>query len=123
MLSDLRSLNLQLAVISNSDDRLPKVLDQKQLTQYFDLIVTSHECGFEKPDKRIFEKVLKHFGVAPEEALHVGDDVEKDFRAARNLGMSALIVDANGRMKDKLSEEDQKFVRSSLEGLFKKLPV
>lgn len=50
--------------------------------------------GIEKPDPRIFEMALqKAGGIAPEQALHIGDNLRKDYLPARSIGMHALLLD------------------------------
>ena len=43
--------------------------------------------GAEKPDRRIFEAALSAVGVAPAEALFVGDSLTRDMAGALALGM------------------------------------
>jgi putative hydrolase of the HAD superfamily len=52
--------------------------------------VFSSEVGFRKPDPRIFERVLEALGVAPENALFVGDRLYEDVRGAGELGMTTV---------------------------------
>lgn len=60
----------------------------------WDFGVFSGIVGFEKPDPRIFEAALqKAGGVAPDQALHIGDSLRKDYLPARSLGMHALLLD------------------------------
>lgn len=67
--------------------------DQNQGSEW-DFGVFSGLDGVEKPDPRIFEIALKKAGnVAPEEALHIGDSLRKDYLAARGVGMHALLLD------------------------------
>jgi putative hydrolase of the HAD superfamily len=46
----------------------------------------------EKPDPRIFRAALDALGVAPEEALYVGDLYEVDVVGARAAGISAVLL-------------------------------
>jgi FMN phosphatase YigB (HAD superfamily) len=58
--------------------------------------VFSGVVGVEKPDPRIYEVALRQAaggGVAPGEALHIGDSLRKDYAPARSLGMHALLLD------------------------------
>jgi FMN phosphatase YigB (HAD superfamily) len=56
--------------------------------------VFSGIIGVEKPDPRIFEIALKEAGgFQPEQALHIGDSLLKDYLPARGLGMHALLLD------------------------------
>jgi len=48
----------------------------------------------EKPNPRIYEIALERAGnIAPEEALHIGDSMRKDYLPAKSLGMHALLLD------------------------------
>lgn len=50
--------------------------------------------GVEKPDPRIYEIALKRAGnLAPEEVLHIGDSMRKDYVPATSIGMRALLLD------------------------------
>lgn len=48
----------------------------------------------EKPDPRIYQIALERAGnIAPEEVLHIGDSMRKDYMPARSIGMHALLLD------------------------------
>ena len=51
-------------------------------------------AGVEKPDPRIYKIALEMAGnIAPEEALHIGDSMRKDYTPARSVGMHGLLLD------------------------------
>ena len=52
----------------------------------------SGELGFEKPDPRIFQAALDALGVAPGEAMMVGDDIHRDVYGAAALGLRTCWV-------------------------------
>lgn len=56
-----------------------KVIENLKLDKYFDFILASSLAGSEKPNKLIYEQALKLAGnnVRAQDALHVGDDVNK----------------------------------------------
>lgn len=89
-LARLQAMGLSLAVVSNWDDRLGRLLTHLDLTRYFDAIVFSAALGVEKPDPRIFGYALELLDVAPDAALHVGDDRRCDVEGALAAGMHAL---------------------------------
>jgi len=64
------------------------------LGQAFDTIVISDEIGrqFRKPHAAPFRAALSALGVAPEDAIHVGDRPEKDIAGPHRLGMRAIRV-------------------------------
>jgi putative hydrolase of the HAD superfamily len=91
-LARLRAAGLRLGVVSNSDGRVEQALQAAGLRQYFDVVVDSALIGVEKPDPRIFQAALTALGVAPEEALYVGDLYEIDVVGARAAGIEAVLL-------------------------------
>jgi putative hydrolase of the HAD superfamily len=92
-LEELRSRGLRLGVISNADGRVDALLAAVGLREHFDFVIDSALVGVEKPDPRIFRMGLERLGVAPEEAVYVGDIYEIDVVGARAAGMAAVLVD------------------------------
>jgi putative hydrolase of the HAD superfamily len=87
-----------LAVVSNTMRTpgvvLRRLLDRYRLLDYFGVLTFSDECGIRKPDPGIFRLTLRALGVAPEEAVHVGDDSILDVQGARAAGMRVVQVAA-----------------------------
>lgn len=92
-LQSLRTAGVRMAVVSNWDNSLHRTLRMFGLTEYFEHVVASLEEGVEKPEPRIFHIALERAGVAPGDALHVGDNPVDDWQGARNVGMRALLID------------------------------
>lgn len=62
--------------------------------------------GVEKPDPRIYKIAIERAGnIAPEEILHIGDSLRKDFIPAKSVGMHGLLLD---RFKTSDAEEWRK---------------
>lgn len=57
----------------------------------------SYELGLRKPDSEFFLHCLQAAGVAPREAIMLGDSLEADIRPASRLGMRTLQVTASNR--------------------------
>uniref|UniRef100_A0A8C0HAE1 Haloacid dehalogenase-like hydrolase domain-containing protein 3 n=1 Tax=Chelonoidis abingdonii TaxID=106734 RepID=A0A8C0HAE1_CHEAB len=91
-LRQCHELGIHMAVISNFDKRLEKILSHCNLRHHFEFVLTSEEAGFAKPDQRIFQKALHISGVAPHQAAHVGDNYVRDYRAARGVGMHSFLL-------------------------------
>lgn len=96
-LERLRDAGVGLAVVSNWDERLPKLLEGLGIARRVDAVVYSADVGYEKPDPRIFEAALARLGTPPEEAAHVGDRVKEDVEGAAALGMQAILLDRKGK--------------------------
>lgn len=76
-----------LAVVSNFDGRLRMILDQLGISKYFRAVYLSSELGADKPDPLIYRRAVELSGFAAEHVLHVGDDPERDWRAAAAVGL------------------------------------
>lgn len=92
-LETLSRAGVRLGVVSNWDERLPRLLDALDLGHFFDAVTFSSAVGIEKPNPRIFLHCLRALGVAPANALHVGDGAVDDVEGAMAAGMQALRVD------------------------------
>jgi putative hydrolase of the HAD superfamily len=83
----------QLAVVSNFDGRLRFILQHLGISKFFTRIFVSSEIGADKPDPEIFRRALTLIDLNPNEVLHVGDDPQRDWEAARTAGLSIFRLD------------------------------
>ena len=83
----------QLAVISNFDGRLRFILQHLGISKCFSHIFISSELGADKPDPEIFRRALKLMHLNANEVLHVGDDPERDWKAAKETGLLVFQLD------------------------------
>ncbi len=93
----LRARGIRLVVVSNFDARLAPLLDALGLAAAFDHVEPSTTAGAAKPDPRIFHAALQRIGVAPPDAMHVGDAIVDDVEGARAAGLRAVFLDRDGR--------------------------
>jgi putative hydrolase of the HAD superfamily len=83
----------QLAVVSNFDGRLRFILEHLGISKYVAHVFVSSEMGADKPDPEIYRRALKLMNLKPTEVLHVGDDPERDWKAATAAGLSIFQLD------------------------------
>ncbi|KAM7524739.1 hypothetical protein LguiA_014646 [Lonicera macranthoides] len=92
-----RKKGLIVGLVSNAEYRYQDViLPALGLNQgsEWDFGVFSGLEGVEKPDPKIYEIALERAGnIAPEEALHIGDSMRKDYVPATSVGMHGLLLD------------------------------
>jgi putative hydrolase of the HAD superfamily len=94
----------QLAVISNFDGRLRLILQNLGISKYFANVFISSELGADKPDPEIFRRALQVMHLNANEVLHVGDDPERDWKAARAAGLCVFRLDrTRNSLRDSLS--------------------
>jgi putative hydrolase of the HAD superfamily len=83
----------QLAVISNFDGRLRLILQNLGISKYFTNVFISSELGADKPDPEIFRRAITMMHLKADEVLHVGDDPERDWNAAKEAGLLVFQLD------------------------------
>ncbi|RPF55398.1 putative hydrolase of the HAD superfamily [Aquisalibacillus elongatus] len=83
--------HVKVAIITNgSTQRQRAKIIKTNLDRYFETIIISEEVGLIKPDKHIFDLALDKLNVKPEEALFVGDDMEKDIGGCQNANINGI---------------------------------
>ncbi len=92
-LTSLKERDLVLDVISNFDSRLVRILDGLGAGAQFENIFVSSRVGYAKPDGRIFNAALSCHGLAPAQALHVGDSEINDLSGANQAGLKGILVE------------------------------
>jgi putative hydrolase of the HAD superfamily len=99
-LDALAADGMPLAVVSNWDSYLPRLLELRGLSGYFQTVSVSalEETG--KPDPEIFLRTCARMSVAAGQALHVGDSLRDDFEGARAAGLHALLLDRKDQHAD-----------------------
>ena len=73
---------LKTAIATNRSDTMNRLLAEFDLTEYFDLVVTSVDIQRPKPHPDSLFKILEHFDIAAHQALYVGDS-QVDAEAAQ----------------------------------------
>lgn len=99
-LERLEAAGIKRAVVSNADADVTAFCLKMGFAPHMDIIVTSALVGFEKPDSRTFFAALDPLGVAPSNALHVGDQALSDVVGSLAIGMQAVLIDRYGRHGD-----------------------
>lgn len=92
LLGDLHRRGIKTAVVSNIAFDLRPAFTAVGAADFVDEFVLSFEVGAVKPNPEIFQTALSRLGVAPEEALMVGDSEEAD-GGALAVGCAFALVD------------------------------
>ena len=84
----------QIALCSNfsHSPTALEILDAAGFARHLRAVVISDAHGLRKPRREIFEAALAPLGVAPEQALHVGDSLRADVVGAAGLGMKTAWI-------------------------------
>lgn len=84
-------MHVKVAIITNGTTQRQKAkISKTNLNSCCEKIIISEEVGFSKPDERIFELALNELKVQPEDALFVGDDLQKDIGGCQNVNINGI---------------------------------
>ena len=82
---------LYLASNGTAAVQIPRI-SSSPIEKYFDGIFISELVGFNKPDKRFFERIFKGIeGFSPEETIIVGDSLSSDILGGKNAGIKTCL--------------------------------
>lgn len=109
-LSELRSSNFTLAIVSNTTWGSPanlwrEELRRKGLEEYIETAVFCRDVGWRKPARRIFEFTLRKLNATAQNCIFVGDNPTWDVVGARTAGIRAVLIDRRDEMPD--TEEER----------------
>ena len=81
----------KLHIITNGFEEVQyQKLENCNLIDYFEQIITSEQVGFKKPSQKIFKfSMLKAFA-KPSDSLMIGDDLHADILGAKDIGMAQV---------------------------------
>jgi len=95
-LAELRRRGIRTGLITVCSEDATDVWEETPFAGLFDAEVFSCSCGLRKPDPRIYRLALDQLGVAPSEALFVGDGANDELAGAERAGMRAILVHRPG---------------------------
>lgn len=99
VLTGLKQRGLVLGLISNVDTDITSTLEELGLAPLLDVITTSLDTGYTKPQPQIFHEAVARAGVKADEALFVGDQYQIDVLGAEKAGLKGLLLDRGGHFK------------------------
>jgi FMN phosphatase YigB (HAD superfamily) len=93
LLTDLKRRNKIVGLVSNFDHppHVRRILSENGWATVFDTIVISSEVGVKKPDPAIFALALQRTGIAPANAIYVGD-THDDVTGAIAAGIRPIFI-------------------------------
>jgi putative hydrolase of the HAD superfamily len=95
-LKDLKNRGLILGMISNVDRDITSTINELELSSWLNIVVTSLDSGFSKPQPEIFREAMRRARVQPSEAMYVGDQYQIDCVGARNAALKGILLDRGG---------------------------
>lgn len=103
-LETLKKNKIKIAIVTDmlADIQMQKI-EVLGIEKDIDFLITSEEAGHDKPHQTIFKLALQKLRLNADEVLMIGDEQEKDIEGARNLGISAILINENSFKDGKLA--------------------
>jgi putative hydrolase of the HAD superfamily len=92
-----RELGLIQGVVSDWGSDLLPILHAHEITERMDFVVASAVVRSSKPHRDIFLYALDRAGIAPQEAIYVGDSYLADVLGSRAVGLHPVLIDRDRR--------------------------
>ncbi len=96
----LAARGCHVGLASNFDGRLRAVVAGVPELRPVRTVVVSSEVGWRKPAAAFFDEVKRRAGLPSERIVFVGDDLANDYEAARAAGLSVVLFDPRGEVRD-----------------------
>jgi putative hydrolase of the HAD superfamily len=87
----LRRAGMQVAALTNNWVPFAGI-DEHAVRGRFDVFVESHREGVNKPDPRIYQTLVDRIGIPADRVVYL-DDIGRNLKPGRDLGMTTIRVD------------------------------
>jgi len=115
VLMELKSRGYKLGLITNTvvsrEEHVRIALRRIDIEKYFDVVVTSVDVGFNKPDEKIFFTALKAVNIKPKEAVMVGNRISADILGGNRIGMKTILYKWNERYLNEIKSPEEQPTR------------
>lgn len=94
-LQTLKKMSIKTGILTDVPYGMDKefvLLDVEPFEELIDVLLTSVDVGYRKPNVQGYMKLACKFGVKPEDMIYVGDE-PKDILGANNAGMVSVLVE------------------------------
>lgn len=101
VLSELRRIGFIVGTYTNVVSGMPDEMHKSyfaELMPYFDVYVSSCNCGFRKPNPRGLEVIAERYGLKPDEMIFIGDE-KKDPETARRFGCRSVLINRSDEVR------------------------
>lgn len=102
VLLNLKRVGLKVGLITTAyEEEIALILKKANLEkEIFDVIVGADTIKKVKPHADVFRYAVKMLKVKPEETVFVGDQIDADYKGAKNAGLQALLLNRTEKNRE-----------------------
>ncbi len=101
LVNELKAEKIPVALLSNIDERLSKLIRSFGFYEPFDPCFLSCEIGIHKPDLKAFEFLVKELKLPAKEIVFIDDKLE-NVEAAKKVGLDAILFQSEQQLRSEL---------------------
>jgi FMN phosphatase YigB (HAD superfamily) len=101
LVDQLKEQKIPVALLSNIDERLSKLIRDFGLYEPFSPCLLSCEIGIEKPDLKAYEFLLNELRLPAEDVVFI-DDRAENIEAAKAVGLDAILFESEQELRKEL---------------------
>lgn len=105
LIDQLKEQQIPVALLSNIDERLSKLIRDFGLYEPFNPCLLSCEIGIEKPDLKAYELLLTELNLPAKEVIFI-DDRPENIEAAKAVGLDAILFQSEQQLREELSKRE-----------------
>lgn len=102
LVDQLKEQQIPVALLSNVDDRISKLIRDFGLYEPFEPCLLSCEIGVEKPDLKAYELLLKTLNLPAKDVVFI-DDRSENIEAAKAIGLDAILFESEQQLRNELN--------------------
>jgi putative hydrolase of the HAD superfamily len=105
LVDQLKEQKIQVALLSNIDERLSKLMRDFGFYAPFTPCLLSCEIGIAKPDPKAYAFLLSELKLPAKEVVFV-DDRPENIEAAKKMGIDAILFESESQLREALRARD-----------------
>jgi epoxide hydrolase-like predicted phosphatase len=106
LVAELKAKQIPVALLSNIDTRLAKLVREFGLYEPFEPCLLSCEIGVEKPDPKAYQVLLEQLNLSTSEEVIFIDDRQENIDVALKLGFDAILFTSLAGLRNELDKRD-----------------
>lgn len=103
LVDQLREKQIPIALLSNINEKLSKLVRECQLYDPFNPCLLSHEIGVAKPDPKAYQILLKRLNLPAKDIVFI-DDKSENVNVAKKLGLDAIVFRSADQIRQELKK-------------------
>ncbi len=105
LVDQLKGKKISIALLSNIDERLSKLIREFGLYAPFEPCLLSCEIGVEKPDPKAYSILLDKLGLPAKDVVFI-DDRPENVEQAKKYGLDAILFESPEQLRQELHQRN-----------------